>query len=68
MPSRAPESTPSRLGCLHFVNLLAYIVNVFVTYLVGVGGYMDLPSNSELSQKYQTLVTPVGWAFSIWSL
>ena len=24
------------------------------------------PTNTQLSAKYQTLVTPAGWAFAIW--
>jgi hypothetical protein len=39
---------------------------VLFTYGVGVAGLGGLPNNSELSEKYQTIVTPVGWAFSIW--
>jgi hypothetical protein len=46
------------------LNLAAYAVNTLVTYtsLTGVFG----ATNTELSNKYQTLVTPAGWAFSIW--
>jgi hypothetical protein len=29
-------------------------------------GLFGLPDNAVLSEKYQTLVTPIGWAFSIW--
>eukprot|EP00522_Entomoneis_paludosa_P002041 CAMPEP_0172474880 /NCGR_PEP_ID=MMETSP1065-20121228/69587_1 /TAXON_ID=265537 /ORGANISM="Amphiprora paludosa, Strain CCMP125" /LENGTH=295 /DNA_ID=CAMNT_0013233073 /DNA_START=329 /DNA_END=1216 /DNA_ORIENTATION=+ len=49
-------------------NLMAYVINVAITYGVGVGGLLDLPSNSQQSLKYQTLVTPIGWAFSIWGI
>jgi hypothetical protein len=52
---------------LYLWNLLAYILNVAVTYIVGLG-FLNLPSNGELSLKYQTLVTPVGWAFAIWGV
>jgi benzodiazapine receptor len=57
----------SRLNKLYLWNLAAYVLNVVVTYAVGLG-FLDLPSNGELSLKYQTLVTPVGWAFSIWGI
>lgn len=48
----------------NWLNLGAYIVNLVITYisLTGVFG----KTNTELSSKYQTLVTPAGWAFSIW--
>jgi hypothetical protein len=43
--------------------VLAYALNTVATY--GVAGWWNLPSNVELSLKYQTLVTPVGWAFTM---
>ncbi len=47
-------------------NLIAYALNVLFTYGIGVAGLFNLPDNTVLSEKYQTLVTPIGWAFSIW--
>lgn len=48
----------------NWANLVAYLVNSSVTYasLAGIFG----GTNEELSAKYQVLVTPAGWAFSIW--
>jgi hypothetical protein len=48
----------------NLLNLAAYVLNTVVTYssLTGIFG----STNTELSNKYQTLVTPAGWAFSIW--
>lgn len=46
-------------------NLLAYVLNVWITYGVGVFGDK---SNAELSRKYQTLITPIGGAFAIWGI
>lgn len=48
----------------NWCNLIAYSVNCGVTYtsLTGIFG----ETNGDLSQKYQTLVTPAGFAFSIW--
>jgi hypothetical protein len=62
------ESTPQRLRAWHYGNVLAYVMNVLITYGIGVGGLFDRPTNGELSEKYQTLVTPIGWAFAIWGL
>ena len=53
-------SEPSELTLLNYLNVLAYLCNAGVTYTIG--------ANVEASIKYQTLVTPVGFAFSIWGL
>lgn len=57
-----------KLNAKNYVNLVSFILNVGITYAIGVAGVGGLPNNSELSAKYQTLVTPAGWAFSIWSV
>mmetsp|Transcript_13232 Transcript_13232/g.31536 ORF Transcript_13232/g.31536 Transcript_13232/m.31536 type:complete len:296 (+) Transcript_13232:77-964(+) len=52
-------------GCmLNLLNLAAFLVNLGITYgsLTGAFG----PTNSSLSAKYHTLITPSGFAFSIW--
>lgn len=51
---------------LNYANVVAYILNTLVTYGVGVSG--RFPTNAELSAKYQTLVTPAGFAFAIWGI
>jgi hypothetical protein len=62
------ELSSSPITRLNIINLIAYTLNVLITYGIGVAGLFDLPTNGDLSRKYQTLVTPVGWAFSIWGL
>jgi len=49
---------------LNLLNLAAFLVNLGITYgsLTGAFG----PTNSSLSAKYHTLITPSGFAFSIW--
>lgn len=62
------EST-SRITALNVLNVIAYVANVLIVYGIGVGGLIDgLPTNAELSEKYQTLITPIGWSFSIWGV
>lgn len=64
------ESTTNdnKLWTVHIANLVAYVLNVVITYAVGATEWWNLPSNAELSAKYQTLVTPAGVAFSIWGI
>ena len=63
----------SSLKFLRWVNLVTYLINVAVTYgigMIGSGGVfgVELETNADVSSKYQTLVTPVGWSFAvIWS-
>jgi hypothetical protein len=56
------------LGVYKWVNLIVYSINVAITFGIGSFGLFGTPTNAELSEKYQTLVTPVGWAFSIWGI
>lgn len=54
------------LNYVNYLNLIGYIINVFFTFLsVPVFG---IPDNGELSEKYQTILTPTGWAFFIWGV
>jgi benzodiazapine receptor len=56
------------LSLLNYMNVIAYIANVAVTYGIGVAGIGGLSNNSELSEKYQTLITPIGFSFAIWGI
>jgi len=65
--SSSPSVSPP-LTALNFLNVLAYIANLLVTYGIGVAGFAGTQTNADLSAKYQTLVTPIGWAFAIWGV
>lgn len=52
------------LGWRNWANLVGYLVNSGITYASIFGAFG--PSNTELSDKYQLLITPAGFAFSIW--
>jgi len=69
-PNTAPagQAPPqrSKLQAVNYANIVAYLLNIGITYGVGVSGYF--PTNAELSAKYQTLVTPAGYAFAIWGI
>ncbi len=60
------QQQSSKLQALNYSNIAAYILNAAVTYGVGLSGFF--PTNEELSAKYQTIVTPAGYAFSIWGI
>lgn len=64
--SNTPTTQRNAVATLNILNLLAYIANVGLVN--GVPSLMNLPDNAEVSSKYQTLVTPAGWAFAIWGL
>lgn len=49
---------------LRISNLLGYVALICVNVLAQTG-YLG-PPNSEISRKYDTPLTPAGWAFSIW--
>jgi len=53
---------------LPILNLVGYLLNAGVTYGIGILGAFDLPTNADLSLKYQTLITPAGFTFSIWAV
>jgi hypothetical protein len=67
-PSSPSSSDDDDLAVYRWVNLLSYVVNVAVTYGVGVAGLFGLQSNEVISAKYPTLLTPDGYAFAIWAV
>lgn len=54
------------LNTNNYLNLFGYIVNAVVTF--AASGIFGFPDNAELSEKYQTLVTPSGITFAIWGI
>ena len=51
----------------NILNVIFYILNSIATYSVQFG-WVNLPNNGDLSDKYQTIVTPFGTSFLIWSI
>jgi len=66
--AHAAERLTSSLNAKNYLNLFFYLINTIVTFGIGVMGIIGNGTNSELSKKYQTLVTPNATAFSIWSI
>jgi translocator protein len=56
------------LSLLNYLNVIAYVANVLVTYGIGAIGFGGFSTNAALSEKYQTLVTPAGFTFAIWAV
>lgn len=50
------------------LNLIAFAGNTAVTFGIGTLGWLDTPTNQELSEKYQTLITPNTTGFLIWPI
>lgn len=52
---------------LQIANIISLVIAVFVNYFVNTKN-AGTPSISEISARYDTLLTPAGYAFSIWGL
>lgn len=63
--SSSSSSSPPKLQTLNYVNVLAYVLYFVVAFGTSLAG---LPDNATLSKKYQTLITPSGYAFAIWGI
>lgn len=66
--SSLKKSESTSFNKFNFLNLIAYLVNCFVTFAIGTFGLFDRPTNGDISDKYQTIVTPFGTSFSIWGV
>ena len=60
-----PELTKIKLWTI--ANLLVFFASLVVNYL-GASGYFNGMGQAEVSKKYPTLITPSGFAFSIWGV
>lgn len=61
------SKTLKRTNLLVTLNLLFFIAMLVINYL-GASGFFNGMSQAEVSAKYTTLITPAGFAFSIWGL
>ena len=57
---------------LNILNLLFFVANLVVTFVIGTTNITlfgkENQTNQQVSETYPTLITPIGWAFSIWGL
>lgn len=63
MAASTPEARKP-ITRLHMVNTAAYVINSGMTY----ASFLFPNNNGDLSDKYQTIITPSGSAFSIWGV
>jgi hypothetical protein len=57
----------SKASWLKWANVVAFVVTLLVNSLAGAG-LINGKSTGAISDKYETLVTPAGYVFSIWSV
>merc|ERR1719367_2692674 len=62
------ETTTNNLNLLNYLNVVCFAINVIFVFGVGTYGWFGTGNNTELSEKYQTIITPKGTAFSIWGV
>ena len=61
------ESNSKKVTGWTVVNLLVLFATLVVNYL-GSSGFFHGMGQAAVSEKYQTLLTPNGFAFSIWGV
>lgn len=52
---------------LQITNIIAFLVTIYVNYASSAGVFNNT-TQAEISEQYQTLFTPAGYAFSIWGV
>mmetsp|Transcript_28501 Transcript_28501/g.62690 ORF Transcript_28501/g.62690 Transcript_28501/m.62690 type:complete len:334 (-) Transcript_28501:69-1070(-) len=66
--SSEQSEPPPRINHKNILNLLFFIINIVFTYGIGTEGWLGNGTNGELSEKYQTIITPSSRAFIIWAV
>lgn len=56
----------SDLNYINYLNVAGFIINVAITF--AGSPIFGFPDNAELSEKYQTIITPAGITFAIWGI
>jgi len=67
-PEEESKSNKTPLNAKNYLNVSAYLLNTIFTYGVGTAGWFGAGDTGDISDKYQTLITPKSAAFSIWAL
>jgi len=56
----------ANLNCYNYLNLIAFAINALTTF--GASKFLNFPDQTELSEKYTTIITPDGPTFAIWGV
>lgn len=56
----------ARLNRYNYLNLIGFVINALITF--GASSVLGFPNQTDLSLKYQTIITPDGFTFVIWAL
>jgi len=62
------EDNSSSLILLNYANAIIYFINLVIVFGSQSPYARGMKDNATLSKKYQTLVTPKGFAFAIWGI
>lgn len=65
-PSPPAASSRTSLNYLNYLNIIGYAINLFTTF--AGQSIFKLTNIGELSNRYQTIVTPAGYVFIIWGV
>lgn len=66
--SSSEQQPPAKINHKNILNLFFFVFNIVFTYGVGTVGWFGNGTNGELSEKYQTIITPSSKAFTIWAV
>lgn len=61
------QKTAKRSQLWAFLNIIFLVLTLIINYL-GASGFFNGKGQAEVSDKYSTLITPAGFAFSIWGV
>ena len=62
-----PQREPSALNSVNYLNVVTYGAHLFVSWGIGIWGLDGkLSTRWEITQEFETLVTPAEWAYFLW--
>ena len=63
-----PQREPSALTSVNYLNVVTYAAHLFVSWGIGIWGLDGrLHTRWDITQEYETLVTPAEWAYFLWA-
>lgn len=63
-----PQREPSPLTAVNYLNTVTYVAHLFVSWGIGIWGLNGtLDTRWDITQQFETLVTPALWAYYLWA-